>query len=169
MKVLHVPGLHHNLVGFPLRLNYGLTITREFTFTAESLYTLTKNPDDQADWNKLFGLATGINAQKNSVMFAWRCTSRQTIEATYYYHPADGSRQFGMWPHELAELRLGTRYEFEITIGYSFVWYQIKDLDRNCLVYILRRDREITWQSVYRVINSWFGGTSTPESVIKIF
>lgn len=183
-KIIHVPKLHQNVApslnAFPLKFS-GATIERIFTFRSKehSYYPeygyQTSDPNDQSDWNKLFGLCTGLDAKKESAMWAWRYFNGN-LEFTYYCHDSNGIAIYGTKP--LLSVGVDTfkesSYTFEFTIHISSFKSQkivlfIREVDGKTQNYAVSPSIKIPFTKFYRVINAWFGGTSTPSKTIKIY
>ncbi len=79
-------------------------------FTDSCIYT-TKDPGNQLDINKLFGLSEGVDPHKNSSRFGWRCLGTDKIEIfAYCYNNGVRSSQ------KITEVFLYSRYYFSLRL-----------------------------------------------------
>jgi hypothetical protein len=174
LKVIPTPYNGINLLA-AFQMGYETNLMRHFMFTQESKYE-TKNPKDQSDWNKLTGLASyKFNSQKSSHMWAWRYYEGN-FEIAPYSHDADGNKilpkeseitiipintKFTLWivpdhrkdgKQVLFEVRIGERYQ-------QGLYLEVKH-EQSLL---------LNFNDKYRVITTWFGGTSLPKKIVKIY
>lgn len=167
LKVIHTPIYNINLLSILQRGKVTNHLTRTFMFTEESKYT-TKNPEDQGDWNKLTGIASlPFNSQKSSHMWAWRYFNGN-FEIAPYSHKHNGDRILPI-PGNIFVIPIDTEFVVEMRIipyGVFFTHYTHDSLApaRGWLEtnYLLPKDS-------YRIITSWFGGTSLPKKTVKIY
>ncbi len=167
LKVIHTPYYNINLLALSQRGKVSNSLTRTFMFTEESKYQ-TKNPEDQGDWNKLTGIASlPFNSQKSSHMWAWRYYNNE-FQIAPYSHKHNGDKILPISAN-IFVIPVNTRFVIEIAIppqGVFFSFYapEINNSGRGWLEtnYLLPRDS-------YRVITSWFGGTSLPKKTVKIY
>lgn len=188
-KIIHVPFLHNNvgagvnIKSFPLQFS-GKSLEKEFKFVfPEYVYEVGKDQngnqnDDQSDWNKLFGLAEGIDARVNSVMWAWRYY-KGSLEFAYYSHDKNGEVSYPKVPSLSIKIVNGEwvdprytelNFEFRITITKSGdPLFSVRESDNKVDSYLILLAQKLPILKFYRVINAWFGGTSTPNTTIKIY
>jgi len=175
-KIVHVQHVHQNVApslnAFPLKFS-GATIERKFSFRDSQFVYQTSDPNDQSDWNKLFGLCTGLDAKRESAMWAWRVMNG-SLEFAYYCHDKDGKAIFPSKPFVSVPVGPGYDYTFEFTIHISSFKSQkpvffIREVDGKTQNYAASPAVKIPFTKFYRVINAWFGGTSTPTNTIKIY
>lgn len=114
-------------------------LTAEVLFTESCRYEV--QPQDQKDWNKLFGMSFGFcplikqyQMHYNSARFGWRYnTLKKVIEVTPYLYD-NGKRLYaeilGMKP---AELNIGQKYLMSIIPLNNEVTYEIVDMDDNVI------------------------------------
>lgn len=171
LKVIHTPYSGINLLAL-FQKGYTKDLKRTFMFTEESKYT-TKDPKDQSDWNKLTGLASHpINSKKSSVMWAWRYY-KDNFEVAPYCHDADGKKILPT-PDQIFTVPVNVNFDVMIHImGLKndsirfFLGYKLSDdFIRMEKVYT---DNFLLNRKNYRIITSWFGGTSLPTKTVKIY
>lgn len=174
-KIVHVQHIHQNVApsinSFPLKFS-GATIERTFSFRNTQFVYQTLDPKDQSDWNKLFGLCTGLDARRESAMWAWRVING-SLEFTYYCHDRDGK---AFYSAPVVSVPVGPEYDytFVFTIHISSFKSQkpvffIREVDGKIQNYAVSPSIKIPFTKFYRVVNAWFGGTSTPTNTIKIY
>lgn len=171
LKVLHSPLHNANLVSIPY-WEYTKNLYKTFIFTEESKYE-TKNPKDQADWNKLTGLASHLfNSQKSSHMWAWRYY-KGNFEIAPYSHNANGDKILPL-PQEITTVPMGIRFDVMIHLGESdsgkirfFAGY--KDENDEVKMFKIYTTNLLLPKKKYRVIQSWFGGDSLPKKTVKVY
>ncbi len=165
LKVIHTPYYNINLLAISQRGKVKNSLTRTFMFTEESKY-ITKNSTDQGDWNKLTGIASlPFNSQKSSHMWAWRYYNNE-FQIAPYSHKHNGDKILPV-PENIKVIPIDTKFVVEMRIvpyGVFFTHYTHDSLTPGWLEtnYLLPRDS-------YRIITSWFGGTSLPKKIVKIY
>ena len=166
-KIVHTPDTHFNSLAFPIKLVRSGEIVRKFTFTEESTYK-TNDRENQLDWNKLFGLTPELDARKNSVMWAWRITHDGIIEVSPYYHDREGKAFYTKT--DVLKVPLNVEVTFSINIQENSVLFGCSYWSTSTSFseprYISNPKRLFPF---YRVINAWFGGTETPNKIVKIY
>jgi hypothetical protein len=130
-------------------------LTAEVIFKESCMYEI--DPQDQKDWNKLFGMSFGFcppvkqfMMHYNSARFGWRYnTLKKVIEVTPYLYDK-GKRLYaeilGMKP---AELNIGEKYLMSIIPMDNEVTYEILDAFGNVIF------RETIHQAVPS-LRGWF-------------
>lgn len=145
-------------------------ITAEVVFTESCMYEIA--PQEQKDWNKLFGMSFGFfppfkqfMMHYNSARFGWRYnTLKRVIEVTPYLYDK-GKRLYaeilGMKP---AELKIGEKYLMSIIPLKDEVTYEILDAFGNVVF------RETIHQAVPS-LKGWFappyfgGNITAPHNI----
>lgn len=171
LKILHSTLYNANLVSIPY-WEYTNNLCKTFIFTEESKYE-TKNPKDQADWNKLTGLASHLfNSQKSSHMWAWRYY-KGNFEIAPYSHNANGDKILPP-PEQITIIPINTNFDVMIHLGGPdsgkirfFVGY--KDANDEVKMTKIYATNLLIPKKKYRVIQSWFGGTSLPKKTVKVY
>ena len=106
---------------WPLLIN-AVAIGRRVTFSFSARYDLDN--DDQADHNKLFGIAYG-GVHRNSARFGWRYDPgvRKFILSAYCY--LNGERQM----EDICEVVANRQYDCVLIISRSAYTFQVKQVD----------------------------------------
>jgi hypothetical protein len=166
LTVIHTPFNGINLLAL-LQMGYRKAyLSKDFIFTEESKYE-TKNPDDQKDWNKLTGLASlAFNSQKSSHMWAWRYFNGN-FEIAPYSHDSKGTIIF---PEEKDIIVVKQDVVFHVDIlilNNNDVLFHFNQ-QSNKIKEIIKKN-ELLPKNNYRIITTWFGGTSLPKKIVKIY
>jgi hypothetical protein len=144
-------------------------------FTEESKYE-TKNPKDQSDWNKLTGLASyRFNSQKSSHMWAWRYY-KGNFEIAPYSHNASGDKILPS-EEEILIIPINTLFVVHIITtmpkhpapNFVNMYAAYRGLDNKTVRLQLWPLLQLIPSNKYRVITTWFGGTSLPKKIVKIY
>lgn len=165
LTVIHTPFNGINLLA-PLQMGYRKTyLSKDFIFTEESKYE-TKNPNDQGDWNKLTGLASfTFTSQKSSHMWAWRYYNGN-FEVAPYSHDSNGNIIFPK-EEDIIVVKQDVIFQVDILILHvnetMFFFKQVSTIRE-----FIKRNYLIP-KNNYRIITTWFGGTSLPKKIVKIY
>lgn len=171
LKILHSTLYNANLVSIPY-WEYTKNLCKSYMFTEESKYE-TKNPKDQADWNKLTGLASHLfDSQKSSHMWAWRYY-KGNFEVAPYSHDANGDKILPT-TDQIFIVPINVQFDVMINIAGSdgdrvrfLLGYKVDETSiRMEKVYV---DNLLVNKKKYRVIQAWFGGTSLPKKTVKVY
>lgn len=161
-KIKHTKGKHSTK---PIKANIFFNAKKKTLiwngyFTEEAKYDFVDpNDEDEKDWSKWCGVSfcNIINAQKNSIMCAWRYHDKlDEIQLAPYYHDEKGNTYYpgkGISIENILPVILNKT--FQVTINVEKLEIIIEQNDRKITTKCNGVDP--TWLA--REINSWFGGT----------
>ena len=160
MIVTHPKGRHESV---PFILEITSKIGETYEFTEDSKYK-QDDPVEQLDWLKLTGVTSSLfNAQKSSVMLAWRYNPTQDyFEIIPYWHDSSGTRHYD--EKNIIPVELGETFTVYIELGKSSSLMRIVKGYRH----YFHENIPVVKGLINRKINAWFGGTLPAPKTVRI-
>ncbi len=153
--MLILKGTHFS---FPSFFRSARTVNWVYELSINSSYDLKS--EDQLDWNKLIGVKQNyLDPMKNSVMLAWRWNvEKQVNELAWYWH-TDYERH---WSEVIAEVKLKEKFTLIMKTTNREVIFNLVTKNKSSQKILSYSN------SIWYLINSWFGGNRTASQTINI-